>query len=356
MKTLKYSLPFLMIIIGMFFFQNIDQKGDGIYGNLASESPSIASPNSPEIPAYEVTGIQNHSGLVAGKMTSVSISNDPYNFNQWYLKNMQVPDLQPISTSLKEVTVAILDTGIDKYHEDLRDRVKGEIDFTNSFSPADENGHGTHIAGIISSNNDNQIGISGLAPNARLLNVKVVEDNGLCKADVVAKGIYWAIDNGAQVINLSIEFSDPYQELENAINYAWQKDCIVIASASNHTVDPVFPAFYRNCLAVLATDRNNLTGKLGNTKDWIDVAAPGYSIYSTLPGNSYGFKSGTSFGTAQVSGLAAILYGIAMNNYVESRLNDKVRQIILENAQDISLDGIKLINFNNSISSLISER
>ena len=344
-----------MIIIGMCFSLNINQEGDGIYGNLASESPSAASLNSPK-PAYEVTGIQNNSELVAGKISTVLISNDPYNPNQWYLNNMQVPDLQPFSTSLKEVTVAILDTGVDKYHEDLRDRVKGEIDLTNNSSPADENGHGTHIAGIIASNNDNQIGISGLAPNARLLNVKVAEDNGLCKADIVAKGVYWAIDNGAQVINLSIEFDEPYQELENAINYAWQKDCLVIASASNHTVEPAFPAYYRNCLAVLATDQNNLTRKLGYNKDWIDVAAPGYSIYSTLPGNSYGFKSGTSFGTAQVSGLAAILYGLAMNNHVESRLNDKVRQIILENAQDISLDGIKLINFNNSISSIISGR
>jgi subtilisin family serine protease len=177
--------------------------------------------------------------------------------------------------------------------------------------------------------------------------VKVAEDNGLCKADVVAKGIYWAIDNGAQVINLSIEFNDPYQELENAINYAWQKDCIIIASASNHSVSPVFPAFYRNCLSVLATDQNNLIGKFGYS---------GYSIYSTLPGNSYGFKSGTSFGAAQVSGLAAILYGLAINSHTESHLNDKVIRAILEGAQDISLNGIKLINFKTSISILTSGR
>jgi thermitase len=106
---------------------------------------------------------------------------------------------------------------------------------------------------------------------------------------------------------------------------------------------------------VPAPDENDQIASLSYNGDWIDIAAPGFSIYSTLPENSYGYKSGTSFATAQVSGLAAILYGIASDQNYDGWINDEVREAILNGGQTISLSGIKRINFTNSIAMINAE-
>jgi subtilisin family serine protease len=353
MKSLKYSLPVLITIFVILLFQNISLEAAGIPESVTSPG-GISLNNLEEYPVSIAT--QTDSEFNYDRIPSVAEFNDSYNFRQWYFKAMHVPVLQLSSLSMSEVMVAVLDTGIDKNHEDLQDRVPVEIDFTNGFSPNDINGHGTHIAGIIAANSNNLIGISGLAANVKLMNVKVADDSGTCKADIVAKGIFWAAENGAQIINLSVEFNDPYKELNDAVEYAWQKGCIVIASASNHTTQPVFPASYNNCLAVTNTNENNQTEVLAYNGEWIDIAAPGFRIYSTLPNNDYGFKSGTSFATAQVSGLAAILYGLAIKQHYGGQLNNEIKNIILSGAQNISPDGIKRIDFMNSISILLSKQ
>jgi subtilisin family serine protease len=161
------------------------------------------------------------------------------------------------------------------------------------------------------------------------MNVKIADDKGKCEASVVAKGIVWAVNHGADVINISLEIREPSADLEKAVNYAWNQGTIIIASTSNLTSQsPVYPAAYEECLAVVATRQNGTIGPLTNYIDYVDVAAPGFDIYSTLPKNSYGYMTGTSFATAHVSGLAALIFSAVSDTNGNGLLNDEVRAII----------------------------
>ena len=230
--------------------------------------------------------------------------------------------------------VAILDTGIDQDHEDLEGKVVAEVNLTDSPASGDVYGHGTHVAGIIAGSSNNGTGIVGVAPECQLINIKVADDKGRCNASRIASGIIWAVDNGANVINVSIELGEPSPELEEAVNYAWGQGAVVIAAAGNDGVQsPVYPAAYENCIAVAALREDSTLAPLSNYGDWVAVAAPGFNIYSTLPDDSYGYKSGTSFATAYISGLAALLFNEVTDTNGNGRLNDEVRAALEQSCQ-----------------------
>lgn len=267
-------------------------------------------------------------------VTELSIKQPPT------LTEIEVSRLQQLTTASHETTVAVLDTGIDQNHEELDGQIIAETNFSNSFTPSDIHGHGTHVAGIIAAK-DNGIGIIGVAPGCLLLNVKVADDTGRCSALTLAKGIIWAVDSGAKVINISIEIREPSPELERAANYAWSQGCLIIAAAGNHgSESPTYPAYYENCLAVAAAGSDNNLAPLSNFGDWVDVIAPGLNIYSTLPDNDYGYKSGTSFACAYVSGIGALLFDIVTDANNNDQLNDEVRAIIESGCQEIDLTGV----------------
>jgi len=225
------------------------------------------------------------------------------------------------------VTVAVLDTGIDINHNDLFGKIVGEINLTNSVTVEDSHGHGTHIAGIIAAENSN--GVIGIAPGIRLLNVKVANDQGKCELTALENGIIWAVREGAKVINVSIEMTDHSERLEKVINYAWENGVLVIAAAGNNGDDsPVYPAYYENTIAVTALGETSRLAPLANYGDWVDIVAPGFDVYSTLPGNNYGYKTGTSFATAYVSGVAALLYNMVTDKNDNGSLSDEVKKAI----------------------------
>ena len=242
------------------------------------------------------------------------------------LNTIKIPMIQ--KNGIRDVTVAILDTGIDKKHEDLADKVVDEIDFTKSGSPNDYNGHGTHIAGIIAADAYNDLGLIGVAPQAELLNVKVADGTGRCKNSVVAAGIVWAVDNGANIINISLEMRDTSKELENAIDYAWENGCIIVAATNLENESLVYPACYEKCIAVAVNRKDSMIVRLVDHGNWVDIAAPGHQIYSTLPHNSYGMRSGASCSTAFVSGIAALLFSTFDDTDEDGKLNDEVRILI----------------------------
>ena len=281
---------------------------------------------------------QGREVSTAGTGSSYSLSitpsgqstvNDPYFHEQWALSRIGISGLWQVTSGQPDIIVAIVDTGIDRNHEELKDKIVAEVNFTDSPTTHDDNGHGTHIAGIVVSNSNNNLGVAGLAPEARLMNVKVADGTGSCQAAAVAKGITWAVDNGANVINISLELSQASLELEKAVDYAWTSGVVVVAAAGNDGGgQPTYPACYENSVAVAATRQDDTLAPLSNHGEWVDVVAPGFFIYSTLPENSYGYKSGTSFATAYVSGLAALLFDIANDTNGNGRLNDEVRAAI----------------------------
>jgi len=272
--------------------------------------------------------------------TEPIVSNQPYVRKQPVLGEAEVSSLWQITTGSHETIVAVLDTGIDGNHEELSGKVIAEANLTDSPTPSDIRGHGTHVAGIISAKDD-ALGVSGIAPGCSLLNVKVADDIGGCQASALAQGIVWAVDNGASIINISIEFREPSPELEKAIDYAWSQGSLTVAAAGNSGSDaPAYPAYYENCLAVAAIAQDNDLAPLSNYGHWVDVLAPGFKIYSTLPSNGYGCKTGTSFACAYVSGLAALLFDAVTDTNGNGRTNDEVRSIIESGCQEIDLIGI----------------
>jgi thermitase len=313
---------------------------------LCSTPPAPASPAIDD-KAYVQTEPVEISSPPEGSITPASDANqaEPLIVNDLYIKQptlseIEVSRLRQLTTVSRETTVAVLDTGIDQNHEELDGQVIAETNFSTSFTPGDIHGHGTHVAGIIAAK-DNGLGITGVAPGCLLLNVKVADDTGRCPALALAKGITWAVDNGAKVINISIEIGEPSPELEKAVNYAWSQGSLIIAAAGNHgSESPVYPAYYENCLAVAAAGPDNNLVPLSNFGDWVDVIAPGLDIYSTLPDNDYGYKSGTSFACAYVSGIGALLFDIVTDANSNGRLNDEVRAIIESGCQEIDLAGV----------------
>lgn len=334
-KITRYSLTAIIVVvsfIGLFVL---------VIGFCLKESTKIPN-NLATFSAVDLSGVLPETGLNLIGSTQADNNrfvetNDPFVIQQWALSNMNITDLWSRNNRTKEIVVAILDTGIDSNHEDLKDKVIAEINLTDSHTVNDLNGHGTHIAGIICAAANNGVGITGIVPECKLLNVKVADDDGFCQAAIVAQGIVWAIDNGAKVINISLEIRNPSIDLEKAVNYAWEHGALIISAAGNQgNSSAVYPAYYENSIAVAGIKPDNSLAPLSNFGDWVDVAAPGYNIYSSLPGNQYGYETGTSFATAYVSGFAAFLLNVVSDTNGDGCLNDEVRNAIEKSCRPMS--------------------
>ena len=227
-----------------------------------------------------------------------------------------------------QVLVAVLDTGIASVHEDIIGKVIGEVNFTESFTTSDLRGHGTQIAGIIGAHVNNSLGIAGLAPHARLLNVKVADDTGRVWPADMASGIIWAADHGARVINVSLCLGNGSQALEEAVEYAWKKGAVIVAAAGNCQMQAQAPACYPHVIAVGALDASYGIWQRSNQGECVNAYAPGVDIYSTLPGNSYGYISGTSAAAAYVSAAAAEMLTYTADVNGNGYVNDEVFQQI----------------------------
>ena len=266
---------------------------------------------------------------------------DPEFVNQWGMVKIQSPQAWDVTTGSSSINIAILDTGVDLDHPDLVSKIINSVDFSNSGTVDDVYGHGTHVAGIAAAMTNNGIGVTGLSYRCAIMNVKVLDNNGMGAYSWIISGIIWAADNGARIINLSLGAAYASSGLEDAVSYAWSKGAVIVAAAGNNgDTTPMYPAYYTNCIAVAATDANDATASWSNYGDWVDVAAPGVSIYSTLKDNSYGYLSGTSMASPHVAGLAALLFTMVGDSNGDGFLNDEVRARVETTCDDIGVSGI----------------
>ena len=288
---------------------------------------------------------------------AVIYPDDPWFSYQWGLQKIEAPAAWDLTQGSDTIKIAILDTGVDINHPDLSNKIVANQNFTTSTTANDVFGHGTHVAGIAAADTDNSIGVSGVGSTSSIINVKVLGDNGSGYYSWVAQGIIWAADNGASIINMSLGGASASSTLESAINYAWSKGLVVVAAAGNSGSSlPSYPAYYSKVIAVAATDSNDKLTSWSNYGNWVDVAAPGSSIYSTLKNNSYGYKSGTSMATPFVSGLASLVFTVVSDTNGNKMLNDEVRAQIEANCDYIGISGIGSgrINAYKSVSNLSS--
>lgn len=244
-----------------------------------------------------------------------------------------------------ETIIAILDTGIDRLHPDLRNNViSGGRDFVNDdFNATDDHGHGSLVAGIAAAETNNTEGIAGVAWNCKLLPVKILDEDGWGDYFDIADGIIWAADNGADVINMSFGGEQPYpnddRALREALSYAKDAGSVLVAAAGNEDDYVYYPAAYDEyCIAVAATDYNDERPWWSNPGPEVDVAAPGDRILSCVPtwywgpgSFPYAYAEGTSMAAPHVAGLAALLKDLKPWLSV-----DEIMDVIRYTAEDVN--------------------
>jgi thermitase len=273
-------------------------------------------------------------------LSSQETPNDPEFGQQWGMEKIQAPTAWNRTHGTNSVfarRIAIVDSGIAA-HPDLAGKVVMSKDYTGSPSGAlDMYGHGTHVAGIAAAGTNNGQGVAGAAYAAQLMNVKILEDtDGTTPTSRLASAIYWAADNGADVINLSLgsdRSCDPNifedigdfgrNEVQDAINHAWERQVVVVAAAGNNgSSSAAFPGSCDHVLAVANTMSNDARNSSSNYGTWVDVTAPGTQIWSTaitggvkcmkdLTGSNaagwFAYCNGTSMSAPHVAGIAALV-------------------------------------------------
>jgi thermitase len=242
--------------------------------------------------------------------------------------DIDAPEAWEISTG-SDVKVAVIDTGIDQTHPDLAGKFAGGYDYVNGDNdPYDDHSHGTHVSGTIAAAINNltgdpadEEGVVGVAPNARILAYKVCNASGSCSDFAIAQAIAQAVTEGAKVINMSLGGADYSQAMYDAVQDAWLAGLVIVAGAGNDgTTDLFYPAAFDNVVSVGASDEDDLRASFSNYGNWVDIAAPGNVILSTVPMSlcslgttpgdlgCYDWKSGTSMATPQVAGAAALVW------------------------------------------------
>ena len=261
--------------------------------------------------------------------------NDPSFSSQWGLNIIGAQTAWNYFSSGSNIVIAIVDDAIERTHADLSpnlwvnpgeianngidDDNNGYVDDINGYDvgsndnnpnpPSTQYDHGTHVAGIASARSNNGVGVASIGFSCKLMCVKAT--NSATSITNGYDGIVYAANSGAKIINCSWGGPGYSTTGQNVINYAWNKGCIIIAAAGNDNVSSQFyPAAFNNVISVAATSSNDAKASFSNYGTWIDISAPGNNIYSTIVGNSYGNKSGTSMASPMVAGLAGLMWSL----------------------------------------------
>lgn len=231
------------------------------------------------------------------------------------------------------VGVAVLDTGIDEEHESLPAPVDGVNTVDDTHWGVDENGHGTFVSGIIAAL-DNNLGVVGVAPEADLYAVKILDEEGVGPLSSVIEGLEWSVNSDIPIINMSFGIEDYSESLDEACQTAYDEGHLLIAAAGNDGEEDnvSYPARYNSVIAVAASDENDNIADFSDTGDEIELIAPGKDIVSTYPDENYAVGEGTSYSASHVTGIAALLKAKDA-----SISNNQMRSVIQEKAEDLGL-------------------
>ncbi|MGE6629444.1 S8 family peptidase [Bacillus sp. NPDC077027] len=250
------------------------------------------------------------------------------------IKNIKTKKVHKQGYAGQNVKVAVLDSGIDRTHQDLE--VAGGVSFvpTEADPFVDPHQHGTHVSGTIAAL-DNKVGVVGVAPKASIYAVKVADQDGDGYYSWIIKGIEWAIENDIDVINISMGGASESAALKEAVDTAYEKGILIVASAGNagsygslNTID--YPAKYSSVIAVASVDNKTQRAFDSSVGEEVEISAPGVATLSTIPGNDYGYKSGTSMASPHVAGAAAVIlskYPGLTNEEVRKRLSQTATKL-----------------------------
>ena len=311
-------------------------------------SDALADPGTAAVDLAHPVSIATDTAVTKKRKSKTRRSNDSQRRRQWALDRLAAEKVWRKSSGTG-VVVAVVDTGVQADHPDLKGQMLKGWDFVESDGKAgDRNGHGTHVAGIIAAKANNKRGIAGLAPSSRILPVRVLNSAGNGSTVAVARGIVYAVRKGADVINLSLAGSNPDAQVQAAVRYAVRRGVVVVAAAGNSgcNAPTTYPAAFPGVIGVGASDRAGGVAPFSNCGTYVDVVAPGTGITSTmikrpslaLPcayGKSYCALDGTSMASPHVAAAAAILI-----SRTKHRLSlSKVAYLLTARADDIVTPG-----------------
>ena len=254
------------------------------------------------------------------------LPNDKFFDQQWGLKRPRFPAAWNKADG-GGVRVGVVDSGIAAGHPDIRGKVFAQQDFVNGDGRAEDRvGHGTHISGTIAARTNNGRGVAGGCPRCTLLAAKVFDQSGAYDSDIV-QGINWSVNRGAKVVNLSLGGPGSSAILKRSIDRAWSRGAVVVAAVGNESTSrPSYPAAYGRVIAVAATTKTDRRADFSNYGSWVDVAAPGVKIVSTVPGG-YANYDGTSMAAPHVSALAGLL---ADRGFSKKRIRSRIQSTAVD--------------------------
>ncbi|WP_028392511.1 S8 family peptidase [Bacillus cihuensis] len=284
---------------------------------------------------------------------------------------IQAPKLWEKSKG-KDITVAILDTGCDVDHPDLQGRIIGGRNFTeddngNSDIFKDYNGHGTHVAGTIAAV-ENGVGVVGVAPEANLLILKVLDHQGSGQYEWIINGINYAVEQKVDIISMSLGGPEDVPELHQAIQNAIAKHILVVCAAGNEgdgrdTTDELgYPGYYNEVISVGSVDLNRRSSDFTNSNKEVDLVAPGEEILSTYLGGKYAKLSGTSMATPHISGALALIKEISNKSFERNLTEPELyaqlikRTVPLGNSPKLEGNGLLYLTAVDHLKEVFSEK
>ena len=312
--------------------------------------PAIAA----SVPETAIRGLLNNPRVTSVELDGKVYAVDAELENAWGVERIGSGVVHDGGNKGTGVKIGIIDSGVDYTHQDLDDVYVGGYDFIeNDDDPADVYGHGTHVAGSACAEDDG-LGVVGVAPNCALYSLRVLNDSGVGSWGTTIAAMDWAIENGLQVVNLSLGSSqDPGSTVKAAFDNAEIANMVIVAAGGNSGNPPgkgnnvIYPAKYASVIAVAATDSNDKRPSWSSTGEEIELAAPGVSVLSAwndadspynpqpyiLDGDYYKEGSGTSMASPHVAGAAALVIAAGITD------NDEVRAILTSTADDIGTTG-----------------
>lgn len=308
--------------------------------------------------------------LIPFKVEEVDVKADKLPYG---ISTVEAPEIWKQGEKGEGVVIAILDTGIDINHPDLKDRIIGGRNFTSEGNVDDfhdGNGHGTHVAGTIGASEDGS-GVIGIAPKCKLLICKVLDSNGSGSFDGIIEAIDYARQwRGAnnervRIMNLSLGGSEDLPDLHEAVKRAVNDNiCMVVASGNEgdgdeKSMEHGFPGRYNECIQVAASDEKNKLAVFSNNNLEIDVIAPGVNVLSTYPSSSFARLSGTSMATPHVSGILALLINMGEKKFKRTLTEAEIYALLVSNCIPLGHEpsseghGLPKLAFMNKVSQMI---
>jgi subtilisin family serine protease len=292
---------------------------------------------SPTINAYKQETITNSVQVSDNKISDYNIDFS----EQWAITNTKSNLAWSASKQRKQIKVAVVDTGVDYNHPDLKNRVLTDLGYNflnNSKDTMDDNWHGTHVAGIIAADALNNIGVAGIVGDfdVKIIPIKVLNSKGEGSSDIMAMGIKYAADAGADIINFSVGFDVKDSYISDAIRYARAKGVFVVVSAGNNGIncDVSSPAGDEGAYTVASVNSADEKSIFSNFGYSVKIAAPGEAILSTVPGGGYDYRNGTSMAAPVVAGVAAMMKAVNPDITAE-----EVENILNKTAVDVMEKG-----------------